>query len=120
MFSSAATILSTMSMSTATTVHVILVLNAGKIAQEEKNAAAVNHVLLIQLPMSTTSHIWDPVVCIASSEYAYIVDFLTDQWEFIYQPSIQPNYNAKRLLLSSHNYLQIWKMDIIFITYLPP
>jgi hypothetical protein len=60
MFSSTATILSTMSMSTATTVHVILVLNAGKIVQVEKNAAAVYRVLLIQLPMSNTSHIWDP------------------------------------------------------------
>jgi hypothetical protein len=38
----------------------IPVLNSGKIAQEGRDAAAFYQVLKIQLPMSNTSHIWDP------------------------------------------------------------
>jgi hypothetical protein len=45
------------------------------------------------------------------------------QWEpgiaLVYQQGVQNNYNAKHLL-SSEQYLQMCKMDIIFIMCLPP
>jgi hypothetical protein len=45
------------------------------------------------------------------------------QWDpgiaFVYQQGVQKNCNAKNML-PSENYLQIWEIDIIFITFLPP
>ena len=63
MFSLTETIYSALSMST-TTVCMILVMSCGKIAQEEKDVAALYAVLKIQLQLSNTSRIWDPGVTI--------------------------------------------------------
>jgi hypothetical protein len=45
------------------------------------------------------------------------------QWDpgiaFVYQQGVQKNCNANNMP-PSENYLQIWEIDIVFITFLPP
>lgn len=146
LFSLTEAILSVLCMSSATTVRAIVVLCSGKIAPGGRDTAALYQVLQIQLPISNTSHIWDPGIesllfpCnwlniteliqikgstsmtyngIFLSEYPYILIFLHEQWEFLHQQGVQKSYNAKNLL-APQKYPQICEMDIIFITFLPP
>jgi hypothetical protein len=95
------------------------------------------------LPMNKTSSIWDPGIeslyfsCnrlsiteliqikgwismaysgISLSQYPYILIFLHGQLEFVRHQGVHETDSTKHLQLSS----QIWEMDIIFITFLPP
>ena len=138
MFTSVEAIHSAISMSTATPVHMILLLSSGKIAQEGKDAAAVYKVLILHLPMRQISHVWDPgiesilvfykwlhiqiihlVHYSAQLPPAQITTYCPSNIEFLHEQGVKTNYKAKNLL-SSPNYLQILTLDILFITFLPP
>ena len=57
---------------------------------------------------------------ITSFQYAYTIEFLNGQYEFCNQQGVQESYNAKHLLLSSHDCVKIQEIDIIFMTFRPP
>ena len=142
LFSLTEAILRAIYMPNAAILHVMRVLPFGEIAQEGRDAAAVDRVLKIQLPISKPSHIWDPginslmcvcmlhvhmiqqVGCSAIHACHLVSAFLPPMQIAAYCPSnikqgTQKNYSAKNLL-SSPNYLQILTLDILFITFLPP
>jgi hypothetical protein len=168
-----------MSMLTATTVGMRLVLGSGKIAQEEKYVAVMYQLLKTQIQMSKTSHIWDPgikfifyelwwlsqktgyvlrhllAVKFGTHNYTYFIGTAASMcwppansvqqrrniaallpfhqcillssavcpWDpgiaFVYQQGVHENCNAMNQL-PTEICLQIWRMNIIFITFLPP
>jgi hypothetical protein len=78
--------------------------------------------------VNNASYAWDPGTILSQNksilmlliiEEKEMVTVIIDNWEFLSQQSVKKNYTAKNLL-SLQNYLQIWEMDIIFITFLPP
>jgi hypothetical protein len=73
----------------------------------------------LHVPMIKTNNCSSTSIGVASSEYAYILIFLHDQWKLV-RRGVHETDSAKHLLLSSPIYIQNREMDIFFITFLPP
>jgi hypothetical protein len=78
--------------------------------------------------VNNASYAWDPgtiliqnksVFLLLFTEEKEMVTLIIDNWKFRNQQSVKTN-NAAKNLLSLQNYLQIWEMDIMLITFLPP
>jgi len=75
---------------------------------------------------STASYIWDPGTTLPWYKSIWWLMFIEEnelvhfKLEFIHHQGVQENYNAKQLLLSSQDSVNIREIGIVFTTFRPP